>query len=62
MVSGTMESSSINVLDISENLVPYTWMLIIVHVQDVHNHLIDNLCLSIVLGVERSGFCYLGVQ
>jgi hypothetical protein len=37
-------------------------MLRIVHAQDVHNHLIDNLNLAIGLGVERSGFCELGVQ
>jgi hypothetical protein len=37
-------------------------MLRIVHAQDVHNHLIDDLGLAIGLGVERSGFCELGVQ
>jgi hypothetical protein len=37
-------------------------MLRIVHAQDVHNHLIDDLCLAIGLGVESSGFCELGVQ
>jgi hypothetical protein len=49
-------------LDIWETLVPCTWMLRIVHAQDVHNHLIDDLCLAIGLGVEISGFCELGVQ
>jgi hypothetical protein len=33
-------------------------MIRIVHAQDVHNHLIDNLGLE----VESSGFCELGVQ
>jgi hypothetical protein len=28
----------------------------------VHNHPIDDLSLAIGLGVERSGFCELGVQ
>jgi hypothetical protein len=28
----------------------------------VHNHLIDDLNLAIGLGVERNGFCDLGVQ
>jgi hypothetical protein len=28
----------------------------------VHNHLIDKLGLAIGLGVERSGFCEIGVQ
>jgi hypothetical protein len=62
MADGTMESPVIAVLDIWETLVPCTRMLKIVHVQDVHNHLIDDLSLAINLGVERSGFCELGVQ
>jgi hypothetical protein len=62
MADGTMESPIVTVLDIRETLVPCTWMLRIVHVQDVHNHPIDYLCLAIGLGVESSGFCELGVQ
>jgi len=58
MVSGTMEIHVVNVLDIGKTLVPCTWMLRIVHVKDVHNHLIDDLGL----GVESSGFCDLGFQ
>jgi hypothetical protein len=37
-------------------------MLRIVHVQDVHNDHIEDLSLAIGLGVERIGFCELGVQ
>jgi hypothetical protein len=37
-------------------------MVRIVHAHDVHNHLIDDICLAINLGVESSGFCELGVQ
>jgi hypothetical protein len=62
MVGGAMESPVVIVLNIGETLVPCMWMLRIVHSQDVHNHLIDDLCLSIGLWVERSGFCELGVQ
>jgi hypothetical protein len=62
MASGTMESRVVTMLDIWETLVPCTWMLRIVHSQDAHNHPIDDLCLAIGLGVERSGFCELGVQ
>jgi hypothetical protein len=62
MVGGAMESPVVTVLNIGETLVPCTWMLRVVHVQDVHNHLIDDLCLVICLGVESSGFCELGVQ
>jgi hypothetical protein len=57
-----MEIPVVVVLDIWENLVPCMRMLIIVHVQDVHNHSIDDLSLAINLGVERNGFCELGVQ
>jgi hypothetical protein len=62
MAGGTMESPVVTVLDIWETLVPCTGMLRIVHAQDVHNHPIDDLGLAIGLGVERSGFCELGVQ
>ena len=34
----------------------------IVHVQDVHDHLVDKLGLAIYLGVEGSGFGELGIQ
>jgi hypothetical protein len=37
-------------------------ILRIVHTQDVQNNLIDEISLAISLGVERSGFCELGVQ
>jgi hypothetical protein len=62
MVGGDMESNVVTVLNIEDTLIPCTWMIRIVHVQDVHNHLIDKLCLAIGLEVERSGFCELGVQ
>jgi hypothetical protein len=57
-----MENHVVTVLNIGENFVSCTWMLRVVHAQDVHNHLVDNLCLAIFWGVERSGFCELGVQ
>jgi hypothetical protein len=62
MASGIMESLVVTVLDIWETLVPCTWMLKIVNVQDVHNRPIDDLYLAIGLGVESSGFCELSVQ
>jgi hypothetical protein len=37
-------------------------MLRIGHVRDVHTHPIDDLCLAIGLGVERSVFCEIVVQ
>jgi hypothetical protein len=57
-----MESPVVAVLNIGKTLIPCTWMLRVVHAQDVHNHLIDDLCLAIGLGVESSGFSELGVQ
>jgi hypothetical protein len=62
MVGGTMESSVVIVLNIWETLVPCMRMLRFLHAQDVHNNMIDDLGLAIGLGVERSGFCELGVQ
>jgi hypothetical protein len=62
MASGTMESPIVIVLDIWEIIIPCMWILRIVDAQDVHNHAIDDLCLAIGLGVERSGFCEIGVQ
>ena len=57
-----MESQVVTALNIGDTLIPCTWILRIVHVQDVHNHSIDDLCLAFGFGVERSGFCELGVQ
>jgi hypothetical protein len=57
-----MESPIVAVLNIGKTLIPCTWMLRVIHVQDVHNHPIDDLCLAIGLRVEGSGFSELGVQ
>jgi hypothetical protein len=62
MVGGAMESPVVIVLNIGETLIPCMWMLRFVHARDVHNHLIDDLCLAVCLGVESSGFRELGVQ
>jgi hypothetical protein len=62
MVSGTMESHVVTMLDIWETLVPCTGMLRIVHAQDVHNNPIDDFGLAIGLAVESSVFGELGVQ
>jgi hypothetical protein len=62
MAGGDMESPFLVVLNIGKNLIPCTWILIVLHAQDVHNHLIDNLYLAIGLGVEINGFSELSVQ
>jgi hypothetical protein len=62
MVGGATESPIVTVLNIWETLIPCTWMLRVIHAQDVHNHMIDKIYLAIYLGVERSGFSEVGVQ
>jgi hypothetical protein len=62
MVGGAMESLVVAVLNIGKNIIPCMWMLRVIHEQDVHNHLIDDLCLDISLRVDESGFSELGVQ
>jgi hypothetical protein len=57
-----MESPVVIVLNIGETLIRCKWILRVVHAHDVHNHLIDNFCLVIYLGVESNGFSELGVQ
>ena len=62
IVGGDMECHVVTVMIIVETLFLCTWMFIVVHVRDVHNHSIDDLYLVVYLGVESSGFCELGVQ
>jgi hypothetical protein len=62
MADGDMERLVVAMLNIGKTLIPCRQMLIFLHVQDVHNHPIDNLYLAIDLRVEGSGFSELGVQ
>jgi hypothetical protein len=62
MADGNMESPVVHVMNIGETLITCMWMLRFVHVQDLHNHSIEDLYLAIYLGVESSGFSELGVQ
>jgi hypothetical protein len=48
-------------LNIGKTVIPCVGVLVIVHAQDMHDHLIEDLCLAICLGVEGSGFGELGV-
>jgi hypothetical protein len=57
-----MESHVVILLKIGETLIPCTWILRVVHAQDVHNRPIDDLCLAVCLGMESGGFSELGVQ
>ena len=56
------EKSSIAILSIRKALIPNAWMLWIVHAQNVYNHLVDDLCPAISLGMESCGLGELGVQ
>jgi len=38
------------------------WVILIVHAHDMNDHPINDLSLTIHLGVEGSGFSELGVQ
>jgi hypothetical protein len=49
-------------LNIGKTLIPRVGVIGIVHVWDIHYHLIDDLSLAICLGVEGSGFGELGVE
>jgi hypothetical protein len=62
MAVGAMESHVVVVLNIGKTLIPTTNILRFIQARDVHNHLIDDLCLAIGLRVEGSGFSGLGVQ
>ena len=62
MAVGSMERNVVVVLNIGKTLIPSTNILRFIHVQDVHNHLIEDLCLAIGLRMEGSGFSGLGVE
>lgn len=46
-----MESSIVVVLNTGETLIPCTWMLEFVHAQNVHNHHVNELHITMILGV-----------
>jgi hypothetical protein len=62
MAVGAMESHVLVVLNTGKTLIPTTNILRFIQARDVHNHLINDLCLAIGLMVEGSGFSGLGVQ
>jgi hypothetical protein len=57
-----MYGSVVAVMNIGKSLIPGAGVLGILHAQDVHDHLVDDLGLAIRLGVEGSGLGELGVQ
>ena len=57
-----MERSIIIVSYIGKNLILGSWMLGVLHVEYVHYHPIDDLCLDIILGMEGSELGELSLQ
>jgi hypothetical protein len=57
-----VEGSIVYMLNIWRNFKPCTWMLGVAHLQDMHNHGIDHLCLPMCLGVEGNQFGHVGVH
>ena len=57
-----MYGSVVVLLNIGKTLIPGVGVLGIIHTQDVHDNLVDDLGLAIRLGVEGSGLDELGVQ
>ena len=62
MANRAMKGSVVAVLNIWETLIPSVGMFRIVHLQDMHDHSIDHLHLSIDLGVEGHNLCEFGVH
>jgi hypothetical protein len=57
-----MQGLVVAMIDIGNTLIPYFGVLGIVHEQDMYDHPMGDLNLSICLGVEGSGFGELGIQ
>ena len=57
-----MEGPIIAMLYIGEALIPCAWILLVVHMQNVYNHIVDDLFLAISLGMESCGLGELGIQ
>jgi hypothetical protein len=49
-------------MNISNTLIPCAGVVGIIHVQDIHYHVIDDLSLGILMGVDGRGLGELGVQ
>ena len=62
MVGRAMKIYVVVMLHKREDFIPCAWIFGFLHPQDVHDHPIDHLCLTINLGMEGSGFGELGVQ
>jgi hypothetical protein len=61
-VGGRMECSIVGVLNVNQLFIPCLWMFSIVTSQQLYQCLVNNLCLSISLGMECSGIPQLGIH
>jgi hypothetical protein len=57
-----MQGSIVAMLDIGKTIISCARVLGIINAQDMHDHSIYDLSLTICLGVEGHGFVELGVQ
>jgi hypothetical protein len=57
-----MQGSVVAFLDIGKTLIPCARVLSIIHVQNMYDHMIDDLILAICFSVEGSGFGELAIQ
>jgi hypothetical protein len=57
-----MQGSVVAMLDIGKTLIPCVRVLGIIHVHDMHDHLVYDLGLAICMGVEGRGFGEISVQ
>ena len=57
-----MNSLVLSMLHIRKVVIPCAWMFGFGHLQDVHDHPINHLCLVVSLGMEGSVFGELGIQ
>ena len=55
-----MESFVIVVLEIGDDFIACAWILQVLHTKNVYDHLVDDLCLAMSLGVERCRLSELG--
>jgi hypothetical protein len=62
MTGQAMEISFIAMLNIGKATIPFVWILGFAHAQYMNHHLINDLCIAMILGVEGSRFGDLGVQ
>ena len=62
MANRILKGLIVAMLNIRKSLIPSAMMFDVIHSQDMHNHLVDHLRMSICLGVEGSQFGQFGAH